>query len=569
MTANGWLQILFYCALLLATVRPLGSYLHRLFAGERVLLTPVLGPLERGFYRLAGVDARAEQGWLQYAVAMLLFNLLGFVLLYLILRTQLWLPLNPQQLPNLSADLAFNTAISFVTNTNWQAYGGEATMSYFSQMLGLAVQNFLSAATGIALALALIRGFARKSTDAVGNFWVDVSRALLYLLLPICLVYALVLIGQGVPQNFAAYTEATTLEGARQVIAQGPIASQEAIKMLGTNGGGFLNANSAHPFENPTVLSNLLQMLSIFVIGAALTDVFGRSVGNRWQGHAILGAMMILFIAGVAVTYWAEAQAPNALGGVDGVAMSGNLEGKETRFGIASSSLFAVITTAASCGAVNAMHDSFTALGGAVPMLNMMLGEVIIGGVGAGFYGMMLYALIAIFMAGLMVGRTPEYVGKKIETREVKLAMLAVLAAPLVILGFTAVACVLPVGLKGLNNAGPHGFGEILYAYSSAAANNGSAFAGLSANSLFYNITLGITMLIGRFAIIVPMLAIAGSLAAKKQVPVSAGTLPTDGGLFVALVVAVVLVFGGLTFLPALVLGPFAEHFAMLAGQRF
>ncbi len=438
MNANGWLQILLYCVLLLATVRPLGGYLYRLFAGERVCLSPLLAPLERGCYRLAGIDASQEQNWRQYGLAMLLFNLLGFVLLYALLRTQAWLPLNPQQLPNLPADLAFNTAVSFVTNTNWQAYGGETTMSYGVQMLGLAVQNFLSAATGIALALALIRGFARPDTQGLGNFWIDITRATLYLLLPACLVFALILIGQGVPQNFSAYTEATTLEGATQVIAQGPIASQEAIKMLGTNGGGFLNANSSHPFENPTALSNLLQMLAIFAIGAALTDVFGRAVGNRWQGHAILGAMLLLFIAGVALAYWAESAAPNAFSGLDGVQPAGNLEGKETRFGIAGSALFAVITTAASCGAVNAMHDSFTALGGAVPILNMMLGEVVIGGVGAGFYGMMLYVLIAIFIAGLMVGRTPEYVGKKIEVREVKLAMLAVLAAPLAVLGFCA-----------------------------------------------------------------------------------------------------------------------------------
>ena len=569
MNANGWLQILLYCVLLLATVRPLGGYLYRLFAGERVCLSPLLAPLERGCYRLAGIDASQEQNWRQYGLAMLLFNLLGFVLLYALLRTQAWLPLNPQQLPNLPADLAFNTAVSFVTNTNWQAYGGETTMSYGVQMLGLAVQNFLSAATGIALALALIRGFARPDTQGLGNFWIDITRATLYLLLPACLVFALILIGQGVPQNFSAYTEATTLEGATQVIAQGPIASQEAIKMLGTNGGGFLNANSSHPFENPTALSNLLQMLAIFAIGAALTDVFGRAVGNRWQGHAILGAMLLLFIAGVALAYWAESAAPNAFSGLDGVQPAGNLEGKETRFGIAGSALFAVITTAASCGAVNAMHDSFTALGGAVPILNMMLGEVVIGGVGAGFYGMMLYVLIAIFIAGLMVGRTPEYVGKKIEVREVKLAMLAVLAAPLAILGFCALACVLPAGLEGLQDAGPHGFSEILYAYASAAANNGSAFAGLSANSVFYNVTLGIAMLVGRFAIIVPMLAIAGGLAGKKPIPPSAGTLPTDGGLFVALLVAVVLVFGGLTFLPSLVLGPIAEHYALLAGQRY
>ncbi|NKF24686.1 potassium-transporting ATPase subunit KdpA [Solimonas marina] len=568
MTFNGWLQIVVYVALLLLLVRPLGGFMHRLYVGERVWLTPLLGPVERGMLRLAGIDGREQQHWSAYAAAMLLFNLGGFVLLYGILRTQAWLPLNPQHLPNLAPALAFNTAISFVTNTNWQAYGGESTMSDLAQMGGLAVQNFLSAATGIALAFALIRGFACRGTTTVGNFWVDLTRVTLYVLLPICLLYALLLIALGVPQNFSDYTPVTTLEGARQLIAQGPVASQEAIKMLGTNGGGFFNANSAHPFENPSALSNLLQMLSIFAIGAALTDVFGRAVGNRRQGHAILGAMLLLFVVGAGLTYWAESAAPSALTHVTALQASGNLEGKETRFGIAASSLYAVITTAASCGAVDAMHDSFTALGGAVPLLNIMLGEVIVGGVGAGFYGMMLYALIAIFMAGLMVGRTPEYLGKKIETREIKLAMLAVLVAPLMILGFTALACVVPAGLAGRLNDGAHGFSEMLYAYSSAAGNNGSAFAGLSADSTFYDVTLAIAMLVGRFAIIVPMLAIAGALAAKRAVPPSAGTLPSDGGLFVALLIAVVLVFGGLTFLPSLVLGPVAEHTAMLTGGQ-
>ncbi|AXQ29528.1 potassium-transporting ATPase subunit KdpA [Solimonas sp. K1W22B-7] len=566
MTANGWLQILVYCGVIVLLVRPLGGFIFRVVQGERTWLSPVLGPVERGFYRIAGVDPQREQSWSAYALAMLAFNFAGFVLLYILLRTQQWLPLNPQGFPALSPHLAFNTAISFVTNTNWQSYGGEATMSYLSQMVGLTVQNFVSAATGVALAIALARGFARRKADALGNFWVDLTRVTLYILLPACLLFALLLVWQGVPQNFLSYTEATTLEGAKQLIAQGPIASQEAIKMLGTNGGGFLNANSAHPFENPTALSNFLQMLSIFAIGAALTNVFGRMVGDEKQGWAIFGAMGVLFLLGVTAAYWAES-ATNPL--LQAAGIDANMEGKEVRFGTAASMLFAVITTAASCGAVNAMHDSLMPLAGMIPMINMQLGEVVIGGVGAGLYGMLLFVILAVFIAGLMVGRTPEYLGKKIEAREVKLTVLAILASPLCILVFTSLASVLDLGLAGLQDKGPHGFGEILYAFTSAAANNGSAFAGLTANAPFYDTTLGIAMLLGRFAIIVPMLAIAGSLAAKTTVAPSAGTFPTNNGLFVALLVGVVLIVGGLTFFPALALGPIAEHFAMLQGSSY
>ncbi|MDM4771677.1 potassium-transporting ATPase subunit KdpA [Solimonas sp. SE-A11] len=566
MTANGWLQILVFCGIAILLVRPLGGHILRVVEGQRHGLSRVFGPVERLFYRAAGVDPVGEQSWRGYALAMLAFNFAGFVLLYALLRTQQWLPLNPQGLPALSPHLAFNTAISFVTNTNWQSYGGETTMSYFSQMVGLTVQNFVSAATGIALAVALIRGFARRQAQALGNFWADLTRVTLYILLPLCLPYALFLVWQGVPQNLLPYTEATTLEGAKQLIAQGPIASQEAIKMLGTNGGGFMNANSAHPFENPTALSNMVQMLSIFAIGAALTNVFGRMVDDEKEGWAIFGAMGLLFLLGVGVAYWAETSANPLLqsAGVDT-----NLEGKEVRFGVPASILFAIITTAASCGAVNAMHDSLMPLAGMIPMINMQLGEVVIGGVGAGLYGMLLFVILAVFIAGLMVGRTPEYLGKKIEAREVKLTVLAILAAPLCILGFTSLAGVLDVGLVGLQDKGPHGFGEILYAYTSAAANNGSAFAGLTANSPFYNTTLGISMLLGRFAIIIPMLAIAGSLAAKNTVAPSPGTFPTNNGLFVALLVGVVLIVGGLTFFPALALGPIAEHFALLQGSRY
>ena len=567
MTLNGWMQIALYGAIVLALVRPLGAYMTRVFDGGRTPLSPVLGPLERGLYRLAGIDARQEQTWLGYAGAMVLFNLAGFVLLYAILRLQAALPLNPTEQAAVAPDLAFNTATSFVTNTNWQSYGGETTLSYLSQMLGLTHQNFVSAASGMAVAVAVIRGFARASSRTLGSFWVDTTRATLYVLLPLCVLIALVLVSQGMPQTLAPSVEATTLEGARQTIAVGPVASQVAIKMLGTNGGGFFNANAAHPFENPTALSNLLQMIAIFAIGAALTNVFGRMVGDERQGWAILAAMGLLFAAGVLVTYWAEASAHGVLADL-GLA-GGNMEGKEVRFGIAASALFAVITTAASCGAVNAMHDSFTALGGLVPLLNMQLGEVIVGGVGAGLYGMLVFVVVAIFVAGLMVGRTPEYLGKKIEAREVKMAVLGILCLPLMMLGFTALATVVPAGLAGPANAGPHGFSEILYAYTSAAANNGSAFGGLTANTLFYNTTLAIGMLVGRFFVKIPVLAVAGSLAAKKRLPASAGTFPTHGGLFVGLLVGVVLIIGGLTFFPALALGPVVEHLAGAAGQTF
>ncbi|WP_449256788.1 potassium-transporting ATPase subunit KdpA [Bosea sp. (in: a-proteobacteria)] len=567
MTLNGWIQILVFCALVVALTRPLGGYMTRVFNDERTFLSPLLAPVERGLYALAGTHQREEQHWSAYAAGLLLFNLAGLVLLYGLQRFQGLLPLNPDGMAPVAPDLAFNTAASFVTNTNWQNYGGESTMSYLSQMLGLTVQNFVSAATGIAVAVALIRGFARASARTVGSFWVDLTRATLYLLLPFCIVLTLAYVALGTPQTLDAAVTATTLEGTQQTIARGPVASQVAIKMLGTNGGGFFNANSAHPFENPNAITNLLQMVSIFAIGAALTNVFGRMVGRERQGWAILAAMGVLFIAGVIVCYWAEA-AGNPLVQALGL-QGGNLEGKEVRFGVPLSALFAVVTTAASCGAVNAMHGSFTALGGLIPLLNMELGEVIVGGVGAGFYGIVLFVVLAIFVAGLMVGRTPEYLGKKIEAKEVKMAMLAVLCLPAGMLIFTAIAAVLPSAVASVGNDGPHGFSEILYAYTSAAANNGSAFASLSGNTLWYNLTLGVTMLIGRFLVIVPALAIAGSLAAKKSVPASAGTFPTDGPLFVGLLVGVILIVGGLTFFPALAVGPIVEHLAMLAGQSF
>ncbi|WP_290685157.1 MULTISPECIES: potassium-transporting ATPase subunit KdpA [unclassified Haematobacter] len=567
MTINGWIQILVFAGIIIALVRPLGGYLTRVLNGERTLLSVIFGPLERGLYRVAGTNEKEEQHWTTYALAMLLFNLAGFVMLYLVQRLQGGLPFNPQGLGAIEPTSAFNTAVSFMTNTNWQGYGGETTMSYFSQMAGLAVQNFLSAATGIAIAVALIRGFSRASGKSVGNFWVDLTRITLYVLLPICFVGSLVLVWQGVPQNLNPYTIATTVEGAQQTIAQGPVASQMMIKHLGTNGGGFFNVNASHPFENPNAFTNLIHMVSIFAIGAALTNVFGRMVGSEKKGWAIFTAMGVLFLAGVAITYWAEAAGNPILHslGLEG----GNMEGKETRFGIVTSALFAVVTTAASCGAVIAMHDSFMPLGGMIPIINMMLGEIIIGGVGAGFYGIILFVVVAIFVAGLMVGRTPEYLGKKIEAKEVKMAMLAVLCLPLSILGFTAIAVVLDTGVASMANAGPHGFSEVLYAYTSGTANNGSAFAGLSANTPWYNITIGLAMLMGRFMVIIPALAIAGSLAAKKTVPESSGTLPTTGPLFVGLLVGVILIVGGLTFFPALALGPIVEHFAMLAGQTF
>ena len=567
MTIIGWVQILLYCAIIVALTPVLGGYMTRVFSGERTFLTPVLRPVELALYRAAGIDEKREQSWLAYTVGMLLFHVGGFAILYGLMRFQAGLPFNPAEQSAVAPDLTFNTAISFITNTNWQNYGGEGTMSYLTQMFGLTHQNYLSAATGIVLAVALIRGFARHSVQTIGNFWVDITRCTLYVLMPICIVATLFLVWQGMPQTLGPYVDATTLEGAKQTIAVGPVASQVAIKMLGTNGGGFFNANAAHPFENPTALSNFVQIILIFALGAALTNVFGRMVGNQRQGWAILAAMGVLFIAGVTLTYWAEAHGNdivNAMG-----LTGGNMEGKEMRFGIAASALFAVITTAASCGAVNAMHDSFTALGGMVPLINMQLGEIIVGGVGAGMYGMLLFVIIAIFVAGLMVGRTPEYVGKKIEAKEVKMAMLAILILPLMYLGWTAVAAVNPQALTQLGNSGPHGFTEMLYLYTSSTANNGSAFAGITANTMFFNITGAIAMFVGRFMMIIPTIAIAGSLASKKSVPASLGTFPTTGALFVGLVVGVIVIVGGLTFFPALALGPLVEQFAMVAGTTF
>ena len=567
MTFNGWAQIIVFCFVVILITKPLGGYMTRVFTGENTLLSPALRPLERAFYTLAGIDEKQEQHWLSYTAAIVLFHMGGFVILYSLLRLQGLLPFNPAGQGAVEQGLAFNTAASFITNTNWQAYGGESTMSYLTQMLGLTHQNFLSAATGIAIAVAVIRGFARASARTVGSFWVDVTRCTLYVLLPLCIPYALFLVWTGIPQTLGPYVDAHTLEGATQSIAVGPVASQIAIKMLGTNGGGFFNANAAHPFENPTAFANFVQMVSIFAIGAALTNVFGRMVGNQRQGWAIFSAMGLLFLAGVSIVYWAES-AGNPLIHALGVA-GGNIEGKETRFGLAASAIFATVTTDASCGAVNAMHDSFTALGGMIPLINMQLGEIIFGGVGSGLYGMIVFVIIAIFVAGLMVGRTPEYLGKKIEAKEVKMAMLAILCLPLVMLGGTAIALGVPSAVAGMNNNGPHGFSEVLYAFTSVAANNGSAFAGLSANTMFYNVLLAAGMLIGRFFVIVPAMAIAGSLAMKKTIPASAGTFPTTGGLFVGLLVGVILIVGGLTFFPALALGPIVEHLALVAGQQF
>ena len=565
MTIQGWLLIGAFVAILLALTKPMGAWLFALYEGRRTPLHLVLGPVEQGFYKLAGVDPAAEQGWRRYALSMLIFNTALLVLTYAVLRLQGVLPGNPQGLAGLTPHLAFNTAISFTTNTNWQSYGGESTMSNLSQMLGLTIHNFMSAATGIALAFALFRGFARRESKAIGNFWADATRITLYLLLPACILYALFLVASGVPQTLAATIDVTTLEGAAQTLTTGPVASQEAIKMLGTNGGGFFNANSAHPFENPNALTNFVQMLSIFVVGFGLTWCFGKAVGDTRQGWAILSAMLVLFLAGVTVAYSQEAAGTPILAGL-GIE-GGNMEGKEVRFGIAASALFAVITTAASCGAVNSMHDSFTPLGGMIPLFNIQLGEVVIGGVGAGIYGFLLFAILAVFVAGLMVGRTPEYVGKKIEAREVKLAVLAIAVLPLMILGLTAIASVASAGLAGPLNKGPHGFSEILYAFTSAVGNNGSAFAGLTANTPFYNGLLGVAMWVGRFFVIVPMLAIAGSLAAKRYTPPSAGSFPTTGALWVGLLVGIVLILGGLTFLPSLALGPIADHLAMIRGQ--
>jgi potassium-transporting ATPase potassium-binding subunit len=567
MTFMGWVQIAFYCAVIVAVTPALGAYMTRVFNGERTFLWPILRPIEIGLYKIAGVDEQREQHAVTYTVAMLLFHIGGFVILYALMRLQQWLPFNPAEQAAVAPDLSFNTSVSFITNTNWQNYGGESTMSYLVQMLGLTHQNYLSAATGIALAVALIRGFARHSVRGVGNFWVDVTRCTLYVLIPICVPYALFLIWQGMPQTLGAYVDATTLEGAKQTIAVGPVASQVAIKMLGTNGGGFFNANAAHPFENPTAFSNFVQMLSIFAIGAGLTNTFGRMVGDQRQGWALLAAMGILFIAGVVVCYAAEAHGNDLLNslGLSG----GNMEGKEIRFGIVGSALFAVITTDASCGAVNAMHDSLTAIGGMIPLINIQLGEIIVGGVGAGLYGILLFVIISIFVAGLMVGRTPEYVGKKIEAKEVKMAMLAILVLPLMYLGWTAVAMLVPSAVAAMGNPGPHGFTEVLYAYVSQDGNNGSAFAGLSANTPFYNLSGAAAMLVGRFWMIIPTMTIAGSLAAKKSVPPTAGTFPTTGGLFIGLLVGVIVIVGGLTFFPALALGPIVEQLAINAGTSF
>jgi K+-transporting ATPase ATPase A chain len=569
MTIIGWLQISLLFLAVLFTIKPLGLYMARVFSGERTFLSPALGPLERGLYAASGVNANKEQGWLAYTLSMLVFSIAGFVVLYTILRLQAHLPLNAQGFAGMSSDLAFNTAVSFVTNTNWQNYGGETTLSHFSQMAGLAVQNFLSAATGMALAMALTRAFIRSKVSTLGNFWVDMTRATLYVLLPISIVVAIAFVAMGLPQTLETAVTATTLEGAQQVIALGPVASQEAIKQLGTNGGGFFNVNAAHPFENPTVYTNYLNMFAMLSISAALVYTFGQMVGNRRQGWALISAMAILLIAGVSVTYWAEAQGNPILTSIGVDPALGNMEGKEVRFGQAMTALYAAVTTGLSDGGVNGMHGSFTGLGGLLPMFLIQLGEVLPGGVGSGLYGMLVFSILSVFVAGLMVGRTPEFLGKKIEGREMKYAMLAVLILPLVILGFTAVSTMLPVAVASIGTAGPHGLSEILYAYTSAAGNNGSAFGGLSGNTVWYNTTLGIAMLLGRFAYVVPVMAIAGSLVAKVKVPPSSGTFPTNGPLFVCLLIGIILILGGLQFFPALALGPVVEHLAMLGNQSF
>ena len=575
MTANGVAQILVFTAIIAAAAMPLGIYMARVFSGQRTFVSPIFRPIERVLYRLSGVDEKREQSWVTYTVAMLVFNLVCFVTLYALLRLQAFLPFNPQHMPAVPADLALNTAISFATNTNWQNYGGETTLSYLVQMAGLTVHNFVSAATGIAIVIALIRGFVRRSATTIGNFWVDLTRCNLYILLPISIVFGLFFVWQGMPQNLHPYVIAHTLEGAKQVLAQGPVGSQISIKTVGTNGGGFFNVNAAHPYENPTAFSNIITTILEFLIGAALTMTFGRMVGYMKQGWALFGAMAILFLVGVFVSYGAESAGNPAFAhlGIDQRASDlqagGNMEGKEVRFGIADSSLFETTTTDTSDGAVNSMHDSYTPIGGLVPIVNMQLGEIIFGGVGCGLYGMLLFAILSVFIAGLMVGRTPEYLGKKIESREVKMAMLAILSVPLSALGFTAIACVIPAGLAGIANNGPHGFSEILYAFTSQTANNGSAFAGLSGNTMFYNTTGAIAMMIGRFAIAVPVLAIAGSLVGKKLVPASAGTFPTDNGLFVGLLLGVIIITGGLIYFPADILGPFIEHLQMQAGKLY
>jgi len=574
MTWQGWLQIAVFAAAVTAAVKPLGGYIARAVEGQG-MAPRRLAVLERGIYRLAGVDPTEEQGWISYAFALLCFHFAGIVALYALLRLQDLLPFNTQGLDAVAPDLALNTAVSFATNTSWQSYGGETTLGYLSQMAGITVQSFLSGASGVAVAVALVRGVARRSVRTIGNFWVDLTRITLYVLLPICVVATLILVWQGVPQTLGPYVSATTLEGAHQILARGPVASQEAIKLLSGDGGGFFNANSAHPFENPTAFAGLVEMVLIFLLGVALTNTFGRMVGDQRQGWALFAVMSLLFLAGVAIVYVNEARENPAFSsfGMDQVAgpeqAGGNMEGKEVRFGIAQSSLFATVSTASSDGAIDSMHDSFMPLSGMILMANMMLDEVIVGGPGSGLFGMLLFVIVAVFAAGLMIGRTPEYLGKKIEADEVKMAMLALLCVPAFILGMSAAATVLPAGTAGLNNAGPHGFSEIVYGYTSAAATNGSAFAGLSANTLFYNLTLAAAMFAGRFLVIVPVLCIAGTLAAKRRIPISPGTLPTHGTLFVALLVGTILIVGGLTFFPALALGPVAEHFAMRAGITY
>jgi K+-transporting ATPase ATPase A chain len=590
MTGNGWFQIFLFFCLVLALTRPLGIFLHRVYERKSTFLDPVLRPIERLIYRVGGIDDTKEMDWKGYGFSMLLFSGVSLLLLYLIERTQQWLPLNPQKLPNLASDLAWNTAVSFTTNTNWQSYVPESTMSYFTQMAGLAYHNFTSAAVGMALAIAVIRGVARKESKTIGNFWVDTTRGLLWILLPLCVVGALVLVSQGVVQNLRPYTQASLVEPqvlekqaadgtksqdtvATQVIAQGPVASQEAIKMLGTNGGGFFNANSAHPFENPTPLSNLLQMLMIFAIPSALTYTLGRMTGSAKHGWAVWSAMAALFLAGVFVAYASESRGNPMLKGVNTTASEtqsgGNMEGKEVRFGIANSALFTTVTTDASCGAVNNAHDSLTPIGGMVPLINIMLGEIVFGGVGSGLYVMIVFVILAVFIAGLMVGRTPEYLGKKIEAFDVKMAVLSILVSSLTILIFSAIAIVTKAGLAGISNPGPHGLSQILYAYTSGAGNNGSAFAGINANTLWYNSTLATAMLLGRFFAVIPILAIAGNLAAKKHVPESLGTFPVTGPLFTVLLISVIVIVGALTFFPSLSLGPILEHLLMNAGKAF
>ncbi|MGO9125210.1 MAG: potassium-transporting ATPase subunit KdpA [Terriglobales bacterium] len=598
MTANGWLQIAVFLALILAVTKPLGVFMTRVFNRERTFLDPVLRPMERLIYRATGVEEDREMRWLEYAGSMLLFSAVSMLLLYVLQRVQGVLPFNPQKLPKVASDLAFNTAASFTTNTNWQAYTPETTMSYFTQMAGLAYHNFVSAAAGIAMAIALIRGIARREKETIGNFWVDMVRCTLWVLVPLCIVGSLALVALGVPQNLKPYDTVKLVEPQQvpkvdangkpvmgpdgkqvvdtvteQTIAQGPVASQEIIKELGTNGGGFFNANSSHPYENPTPFSNLLEMVCIFAIGAGLTYTLGRMTGSQRHGWAVWAAMAILFLAGITTAYWAEARGNPLLTGVDQHASAlqsgGNMEGKEVRFGIANSALWATVTTDTSCGAVNSMHDSFTPLGGMVPLANIMLSEVVFGGVGSGLYGMIIFVILSVFIAGLMVGRTPEYLGKKIEAYEVKMAMLVALIFPLVILVFTSISVLKGFGTSSIANPGPHGFSEILYAYSEAAGNNGSAFAGLNANTLWYNTSIGFTTLIGRFLMVIPALAIAGSLARKKAVPPSLGTFPVTTPLFTVLLVGVILIVGALTFFPALSLGPILEHLLMVAGKTF